>query len=241
MNRRFAEALGRVRAVIFDMDGTLLDSERLSQKAWAAGAREFGLDVPKEFFLKMIGHRTADCARILEECHGSEIPRDAISAASARHYAELVARGVPVMPGARECIEIFSGAGLKIGLATSTRRVNAEKKLRAARLRDFFAAETCGDEVAVGKPDPEIYATTAARLGVAAAECLAIEDSPTGWESAFRAGCAAVLVPDLVAPTKFSLEHAIAVFPSLTALAAEISAMSPALSQTKNPAKNAGT
>ena len=211
-----------IRAVIFDMDGTLLDSERLSQKAWDAGAREFGLSVSAELFLKMVGHRTVDCLRILEENCGSKIPQEAIGVAANRHYNALVDAGVPVMPGARECVDFFRENAIPLGLATSTRRVNAEKKMIRAGLWEFFSAATCGDEVALGKPNPEIYAATAEKLGVPAENCLAIEDSPTGWASAHACGCAAILVPDMVEPTAFARENAVAIFRNLRELASAL-------------------
>ena len=211
------------RAVIFDMDGTLLDSERLSERAWDAAAREVGERVTREIFLKMVGHRSDDCMTILEREVGRALPRERIVASAREHYARLVDAGVPLMPGAREMFDFARSRGWKIGVATSTRRASAQEKLARAGLWRFVDAATCGDEVSVGKPDPEIYAATAAKLGVPARECLAVEDSPTGFRSAFSAGCVAVLVPDLVAPSPEALRDAAGVFPSLLALRERLS------------------
>ena len=201
-----------IRAVVFDMDGTLLDSERLSRRAWDAAAREVGARVTPEIFLKMVGHRSDDCKI------GRELPAERVTASARAHYARLVAAGVPLMRGAREMFAFARSRGMKIGVATSTRRVSAQEKLARAGLWRFVDAATCGDEVARGKPDPEIYRATAEKLGVPAENCLAAEDSPTGFRAAFAAGCIAALVPDLVAPTPDAFRDAAGVFSSLVEL-----------------------
>ena len=207
-----------IRAVIFDMDGTLLNSERLSHKAWDAAAQEVGERVSRDVFLKMVGHRSVDCMRIMQEEIGRELPSERIIASAREHYARLVRAGVPLMPGAREIFDFARSRKWKIGVATSTRRESAREKLEHAGLWKFVDAATCGDEVVHGKPAPEIYAETAKKLGVPAGNCLAVEDSPTGFRSAFSAGCVAVLVPDLVEPTADALRDAAGVFSSLNAL-----------------------
>lgn len=207
-----------IRAVIFDMDGTLLDSERLSHKAWDAAAREVGECVTREVFLKMVGHRSVDCMRILQSEVGRPLPFETIIASAREHYARLVSSGVPLMPGVEEIFAFARERAWKIGIATSTRRESAQAKLEHAGLWQFVDTATCGDEVTTGKPDPEIYRVTAEKLGVPPENCLAVEDSPTGFRSAFSAGCQSVLVPDLVEPTPEARRDALALFPSLLAL-----------------------
>ena len=215
--------LSKIRAVIFDMDGTLLDSERLSHKAWDAAAREVGVRVTWEIFLKMVGHRSVDCMRIMQAEIGHALPAERIIASAREHYAALVRAGVPLMEGAREMFDFARERGWKIGVATSTRRESTREKLEHADLWKFVDAATCGDEVEHGKPHPEIYATTAKKLGVPAENCLAVEDSPTGFRAAFSAGCVSVLVPDLVAPTPESARDAAGIFSSLNALRERLS------------------
>lgn len=218
--------LSNIRAVIFDMDGTLLDSERLSHKAWDAAAREHGGHVSREIFLKMVGHRSVDCMKILQRELGHNLPEEQIIASAREHYANLVDKGVPLMPGAREIFDFAREHKWKIGIATSTRRESAQAKLEHAGLWHFVDAATCGDEVAVGKPNPEIYATTAEKLGVPADNCLAVEDSPTGFRAAFSAGCVSILIPDLVSPTPETLRDAAGVFSSIPELLNRLKASS---------------
>lgn len=212
----------KIRAIIFDMDGTLLDSERLSQKAWDAAAREIGECVPWAIFLKMVGHRSADCMQILQREIGRDLPSEQIIASARKHYAQLVDNGVPLMQGAREIFAFARKRQWKIGIATSTRRESAQKKLERAKLWQFVDAATCGDEVTRGKPDPEIYRTTARKLDVPADACLAVEDSPTGFRAAFAAGCTTVLIPDLIKPDAAAIRNAAAILPSLCALQKEL-------------------
>ncbi len=207
-----------ISAVIFDMDGTLLDSERLSHKAWDAAAREAGERVTRDVFLKMVGHRSVDCMRVMQREIGKTLPAEKIIASARKHYARLVRSGVPLMPGVREMVGFARERGWKIGVATSTRRESAREKLERAGLWDFVDAATCGDEVVAGKPAPEIYRETAKKLGVPVKNCLAVEDSPTGFRSAFSAGCVTVLIPDLVEPTPEALRDAAGVFSSLLVL-----------------------
>ena len=207
-----------IRAVVFDMDGTLLDSERLSLRAWDAAAREVGARVTPEIFLKMVGHRSDDCMRILQREIGRELPEELVTASARAHYARLVAAGVPLMRGARAKVACAGAGGMSIGGDKPARRESAQEKLARAGLWRFVDAATCGDEVARGKPDPEIYRATAEKLGVPAENCLAAEDSPTGFRAAFAAGCVAALVPDLVAPPPDALRDAAGVFSSLAEL-----------------------
>lgn len=214
----FMADFSKIRAVIFDMDGTLLDSERLSHRAWDAAAREIGERVTWEVFLKMVGHRSADCMRIMQEALGRALPAETVIASARKHYARLVDAGVPLMAGANELFDFARSRGWKIGISTSTRRASAQEKLERAGLWQWVDAATCGDEVAIGKPHPEIYSATAQKLGMPEDACLAVEDSPTGFRAAFSAGCLAVLVPDLVEPTPEARRDASGIFTSLLEL-----------------------
>lgn len=131
----------KIRAIIFDMDGTLLDSERLSPKAWDAAAREIGECVPWAIFLKMVGHRSADCMQILQREIGRDLPSEQIIASARKHYEQLVDNGVPLMQGAREIFAFARKRQWKIGIATSTRRESTQK----TRTGKTLAIRRCGN------------------------------------------------------------------------------------------------
>ncbi len=200
------------------MDGTLLDSERLSQQAWDSAAREHGYSINMSLFLQMVGHRTPDIADILKTALGKDVPAEAIASAAAQKYLQVTEINVPVMPGAEEILRFCKNKKLKIGIATSTRRAYALKKLERAKLLPYIDAMTCGNEVSRGKPHPEIYRRTAQALDCQPDKCYAVEDSPTGFKAAFDAGCKTFLIPDLVPPDKSTLQNAHKILKNLNEL-----------------------
>jgi HAD superfamily hydrolase (TIGR01509 family) len=203
------------------MDGTLLDTERMSKRAWPVAAAAIGVDFDADLPLAMVGHNTRDCARIIVERHGPEFPVDALMQAMRDAYDDLVDRqGVVVMPGAVDLVAWIHARNIPMAVATSTRRVRAEAKLAATGLLPYFAALVGGDEVEHGKPAPDIYLAAAARLGQRPAVCVAIEDSEAGYLSAHRAGMSVVLVPDLMSPSSAVLALDARVMPTLASVQA---------------------
>jgi HAD superfamily hydrolase (TIGR01509 family) len=193
--------LTRPEAVIFDMDGLLLDSERhsLELMAQAAGA----LDIPwdHEVGLQMVGLNSRDSSGILLQAFGADYPVSALNERFGELYeAAIVAGDIPPKPFARELLMRLEALRIPCGVATSTRRTRAETKLLRAQFMQHFKAIACGDEVLRGKPHPEIYELAAARLGVEPSRCLALEDSNAGVRAAVSANMQVVMVPDLLRP-----------------------------------------
>ncbi|TNC63913.1 HAD family hydrolase [Rubellimicrobium roseum] len=199
-------------AVIFDLDGTLIDTEALCNLAGVEACANLGLPVSLAFFESLAGIDDRTRARLIEEHTGSPVEFGAFLAEWDTLCTERFRQGIPIKPGAREILDRLADAGLPLALATSSRRGPAEEKLEFTGLRRHFRTVVTFDDVAAPKPAPDAYLLAAERLGVAPRRCLAFEDSETGARSAHAAGLTVVQVPDLH-PTKGAHAHHVA--PSL--------------------------
>lgn len=190
---------GLPRAVIFDMDGLMLDSERAITACLAQAARELGEEIDDGYWLGMVGKGDVACHAMLAGRLGRE-RGEALLAHAQQVYAEVVAQGIPHRPGIVALLEWLSAAGIPRAVGTSTKRPLALRKLEAADLLWRFDAIATSSDVAHAKPAPDIYLLAASQLGVAPADCLVLEDSPTGVQAALAAGMTPIQIPDLVAP-----------------------------------------
>ncbi len=199
----------RFSAVIFDMDGLMLDTEVIGKRSWEKSAEKLGITLPIDYYPRVIGRTTKSIRPMLLEWFGNEFPVDAFIEESNRFYHETIhTTPPPVKPGLKGLLTELNQVGIPCGVATSTKRPSAVYKLTATFLINYFKILTTGDEVEHSKPAPDIYLLAAKRLGFPPQECLALEDSPTGIKAAKSAGMTAFMVPDMVAPT-----------PEITALA----------------------
>lgn len=189
------------KAVIFDMDGVLFDTERVCEASWVAVAEKHGLPGMKEIFPKCIGRNANDSKKIVLAAYGEDFDYDAFRRETGEWFwNEIEEKGLPVMPGVRELLSWLSSEGWKIGLASSTRQSSVLRHLEQAKIRDYFSILVTGDMVEHSKPEPDIYLKACAALGTKPEETYAIEDSPNGIRSAYRAGMIPVMVPDMIAP-----------------------------------------
>ena len=186
-------------AVIFDMDGLMLDSERAINACMAQAARELGHDIPDALWLRMIGGGDGLCRRLVAGQIG-EAAADALLAHSEALYDAVADAGIDHRPGIVELLELLVARGIPRAVATSTRRPLAMRKLRAAGLLPYFDAVCTSSDVPRPKPAPDVYLLAASTLGVDPARCLVLEDSPTGVRAALAAGMTPVQVPDLLEP-----------------------------------------
>jgi HAD superfamily hydrolase (TIGR01509 family) len=192
----------RPRAVILDMDGTLLDTEPLAARAWGEAASALGVSFDASLPPRMIGRTFADCRALVVECHGDAYPTDRLMSGWHAAYDALVEReGLALKPGVEELFDWLDAEGLRRAVATSTRRQRAQAKLARAGLDARIDALVGGDEVVQGKPAPDIFLVAASRLGVPASACLVVEDSDAGALGALAAGMATIVVPDLLPPS----------------------------------------
>ncbi|MDQ2625702.1 HAD family hydrolase [Mycolicibacter senuensis] len=198
-----------MRAVLCDMDGTLVDSEKLWDVAMDALYDRLGGVLRPEVRAATVGGCAENTMRIVYDDLGLE-PDPAAMAESARwlhaYTGELFDAGLPWCDGARELLDGLAAAALPMALVTNTPRMLAERALDSIG-RHYFAVVVCGDEVARGKPAPDPYRRAAQLLELDPRRCLAVEDSPTGAASAEAAGCAVLVAPNAIPVPLGAMRH----------------------------------
>jgi HAD superfamily hydrolase (TIGR01509 family) len=185
-----------VEAVIFDLDGLLVDSEPLAAEAWRRAVAGYGATISDAELSAMLGKRIVDDAEALITAH--HLPATVESLVSTRDVTlrALLRDSLRAMPGAIELARRLSERSIPLALATSGQRWYAEECLAAVGLSDLIPIRITGDDVTQGKPDPEVYLAVAARLGLAPRVCLALEDAPLGVAAAIAAGVRVIAVPN---------------------------------------------
>ena len=194
----------RPQAVIFDMDGLMLDTEPLAARAYLDAAAAIGIAFDSAVTPSLVGRTYSDCRTLILAHHGDSYPVDRLMTQWHAAYDAIVDReGVDAKPGLVELLDWLEAHATPKAVATSTRNARARVKLARAQLLSRFVAVVGGDQVANGKPAPDIFLAAATALATNPADCLVLEDSPAGLEAAARAGMAAIVVPDLCsAPTE---------------------------------------
>ena len=184
-------------AAIFDMDGLLLDSERVIMEAWLTAAKAEGFALSRQGFLTVIGAGYDESRRRLTELLGNAQAFDTVG----RHAHRLLTSDTtvifPAKPGALQIVSLLHERRIPCAVASSTRISDVRHRLEQVGLLPFFQALAGGDEVRDSKPDPAVYLLAAARLGVMPQRCLAFEDTDRGARAAHAAGMRVVLIPDL--------------------------------------------
>jgi HAD superfamily hydrolase (TIGR01509 family) len=184
-------------AILFDLDGTLVDTESIALATAMAAFAAHGITAGRAFLESLIGKDDATGTRLMRAAFpGADL--DAIDRAHRDAFARETAHSLPLKPGAAS---LLAGLPQPKALVTSSRRDSALRKLAVAGLAGHFAEVITFDDVAAPKPAPEPYLLAAARLGVDPARCLVFEDSEPGAEAAHRAGCRVVQVPDIIPAT----------------------------------------
>ena len=214
----------RPSAVVCDMDGLLVDSERMERRVWQRVAQELRIELSDERFATFVGHSGDRNDALLRHYFGEAFDVPRFRAMCHRGMHDLVAReGVTLRPGAREWLAFVAALGIPLGLATSSGPAAVQERL--GDLLHVFAAVATRADVEHGKPHPDLYLEAARRLGIAPETAVAVEDSPAGTQAALAAGMRVVVVPDLVMPPDDLAPQLAAVFPSLDALREAVAPM----------------
>ncbi len=187
--------------IVFDVDGVLFDTERVNRRAWEQVSRELGCPHIADHYLECVGRTRADDIVLVRSLTSPDFPVDRFFEGTTRLCLEWMSKEVPVKPGARELLEFLKERQIPTALATSTYQERNLMRMEMAGLTHYFQSMTTGDQVARGKPDPEIYRTACSKLGTNPARTIAIEDSKNGILSASAAGMKVIMVPDLIPPT----------------------------------------
>jgi HAD superfamily hydrolase (TIGR01509 family) len=191
-----------VKAVVFDMDGLLVDTEVVYCEALTAQAADMGHHLPPAVLRRMIGSSWAGSAAILTEHFGATFDTDALREGSIVRFYELAKGGIALKAGVREILDVLVSAGIPRAIATSSRRHEVEHHIGAHGLLEEFQAVVASGDYARAKPAPDPFLAAAERLGVAPQDCLALEDSHNGVRAAHAAGMMTIMVPDLLDATE---------------------------------------
>lgn len=197
------ESSKHIEAVIWDMDGTMFDTERLQIECWEQACNEHGYTNVQSTLMKMIGRTRPDSLAILASDLGPDFPVQKVrERKNTLRDERLLKNGLPLKKGLTDVLHFLKQHNVPNAIASSTDRPKILQHLQHAGLTDFFVHVVGGDQVRRGKPDPEIFLTTAADMGVKAEHCAAMEDSYNGVKAAYDAGMHVIMIPDLVQPTE---------------------------------------
>jgi HAD superfamily hydrolase (TIGR01509 family) len=183
------------------MDGLLLDTEVISLSTFVAACRNCSFEPDLQVYYRCIGTTFPRAQQILQQGYGKDFPLKVVVALWEKFYRQELDKKTPLKSGALSLLQYLDRKGMQKAVVTSTYKESAHRRLSNAGILSYFALVQCGDEIINGKPHPEIYLKACRKLGVAPAECLALEDSDNGVLSAHRAGLTIIQVPDVLEPS----------------------------------------
>lgn len=205
-----------IKAFIFDMDGLILDTERIAFKSYKEALKEYGYDFTEAFFLTLIGTNVKLTKELCLNRYGSWFPFDLLHENHNKITEEYIKKnGVPLKEGVNELIDYLKENDYKIALATSSDREKAEYLLELVKIKEKFDYIICGNDIVNSKPNPEIFLKAAENLKVEPKECIVIEDSKFGVKAAVNAGMKAINVPDMKMPDSEVKSMAFKIFNNL--------------------------
>lgn len=205
-----------IKGAVFDMDGLMIDTEKLYLQYWKQAAADFGyiMEDKHVFAIRSLARKYS--IPKLKGFFGDDFPTEKIRERRTELINSHIDKyGIEIKKGLFELLDYLKSNGIKLAVATATQRNRTMLYLNKINIIDYFDSVICGDMVINGKPEPDIYITASEQLGLLPDECAAYEDSPNGIKSAFSAGCHAIMIPDMTQPDDEIIPMLSAVYESL--------------------------
>ena len=192
-----------IKAIIFDMDGLMIDSERVTFKCYQEILKGMNLTMDEEFYKTLLGKPLKGIYQRFYDVYGNDFPiEDVIKDVHALMAKRFETEGVPIKTGLKSLLEYLKENNYKTIVATSSNRDRVDTILSQAQITDYFDDSICGDEVTKGKPNPEVFLKSCQKLGVNVDEAIVLEDSEAGIQASYDAGIKVICIPDMKYPEK---------------------------------------
>lgn len=192
-----------IKAIIFDMDGLMIDSERVTFECYQEILKGMNLTMDEEFYKTLLGKPLKGIYQRFYDVYGNDLPiEDVIKDVHALMAKRFETEGVPIKTGLKSLLEYLKENNYKTIVATSSNRDRVDTILSQAQITDYFDDSICGDEVTKGKPNPEVFLKSCQKLGVNVDEAIVLEDSEAGIQASYDAGIKVICIPDMKYPEK---------------------------------------
>ena len=206
-----------IKAIIFDMDGLMIDSERVTFECYQERLKDMNLTMDEEFYKTLLGKPIKGIYQRFYDVYGNDFPIENVIQDVHQLMAErFETEGVPVKKGLVELLHYLKDNNYKTIVATSSNRDRVDKILAQSKITEFFDDSICGDEVTKGKPNPEVFLKSCQKLGVNVDEAIVLEDSEAGIQASYDANIKVICIPDMKYPEKQYEEKTFKILKDLT-------------------------
>lgn len=215
-----------IKAIIFDMDGLMIDSERVTFECYQERLKDMNLTMDEEFYKTLLGKPIKGIYQRFYDVYGNDFPIENVIQDVYQLMAErFETEGVPVKKGLVELLHYLKDNNYKTIVATSSNRDRVDKILAQAKITEFFDDSICGDEVTKGKPNPEVFLKSCQKLGVNVDEAIVLEDSEAGIQASYDANIKVICIPDMKYPEKQYEEKTFKILKDLTEVTAYLKSL----------------
>lgn len=215
-----------IKAIIFDMDGLMIDSERVTFECYQERLKDMNLTMDEEFYKTLLGKPIKGIYQRFYDVYGNDFPIENVIQDVHQLMAErFETEGVPVKKGLVELLHYLKDNNYKTIVATSSNRDRVDKILALAKITEFFDDSICGDEVTKGKPNPEVFLKSCQKLGVNVDEAIVLEDSEAGIQASYDANIKVICIPDMKYPEKQYEEKTFKILKDLTEVTAYLKSL----------------